>query len=90
MKCKIRGRATSDPNLDHKRLEKEVYHHARYATRVGGTHGFLGDLANIFCDPYASRVLLEELLASGGVDIVDEERVLSWDFCSEVLSHRVA
>lgn len=90
MKCKIRGRATSDPNLDHKRLEKEVYHHARYVTKAGSTYSFLGNLANIFCDSYASRVLLEELLASGGIDIVDEEGILSWDFCSEVLSHRVA
>jgi hypothetical protein len=71
-------------------LEKEVYHHARYAARAGMTYGFLGDLANVLCDPYASRVLLEELLASSGVDVVDEERVLSWDFCSEILSHRIA
>ena len=90
MKCKIRGRATSDPNLDHKRLEKEVYHHARYVIKAERTYGFLGDLANILRDPYANRMLLEKLLASGGVDIVDEERVLGWDFRSEVLSHRVA
>ena len=90
MKCKIRGRVTSDPNLDHKVLEKEVYHHARYGIEEGGTYSFLGNLPDVFSDSHTSRVFFKKLLGSCSVDIVDEEGVLSWDFCSEVLSHRVA
>ena len=59
-------------------------------TGVDRTYSIFGDISYILSDPHASRVLLEELLASGGVDIVDEQRVLGWDFCSEVLSHGVA